>query len=303
MCEKIMGELRDMGSSDDGGYNSNKLWQLRKNLSPRFNEPPSAMLNQEGKLLTNDEDIIAESVSHYKRVFENREIKAGLEDVKASKEKLCKERLETTSQCKTPPWTVEDVKCVLKQLKLGKSRDPYYLPNELFKPNIAGDDLILAITKLMTRIKAELNFPSQMNVCNVTNLYKNKGMKQKFDSYRGIFRTPILRNILDKLIYDEEYNNIDDNLTNCNVGSRKGRNVRDNLFVINAIMNQSKQNTKEAADIGVYDVYKCFDSLWLEECVNDLYEAGFKNDKLNLIYLSNKTARIVVKTSSGVSES
>ncbi len=51
-------------------------------------------------------------------------------------------------------------------------------------------------------------------------------MKPQFDSYRGIFRTPILRNILVKLIYDEEYDNIDDNLTNCNVGSRKGRNVR-----------------------------------------------------------------------------
>ena len=84
-----------------------------------------------------------------------------------------------------------------------------------------------------------------MNVCNVTNLYKNKGSQQQFDSYPGIFRTPVLRNILDKLIYDQEYQNIDNNLTNCNVGSRRGRNVRDNLFVINAVMNQTKQNPKD----------------------------------------------------------
>ena len=25
---------------------------------------------------------------------------------------------------------------------------------------------------------------------------------------------------------------------------------------------------------------KCFDSLWLEDCLNDLYEAGVDNDKL-----------------------
>ena len=65
----------------------------------------------------------------------------------------------------------------------------------------------------MNRIKDELLFPKPMNICNVTNLYKNKGEKHIFDSYRGIFRTPILRKILEKLIYDEEYEGIDENLT------------------------------------------------------------------------------------------
>ena len=86
------------------------------------------------------------------------------------------------------------------------------------------------------------------------------------------------------------------------MGSRRGRNVRDNLFVINAVMNQTKQNPKEAADIGVYDIHKCFDSLWLEECINDLYETGLQNYQLNVLYNSNLTARIVVKTSSGETE-
>jgi hypothetical protein len=68
---------------------------------------------------------------------------------------------------------VEDVTSVLKNLKTRKSRDPNEMPNELFHPNVAGDDLILAVTKLMNRIKEEYIFPSPMEVCNVTNLYKN----------------------------------------------------------------------------------------------------------------------------------
>ena len=176
------------------------------------------------------------------------------------------------------------------------------MPNEIFKPDVAGSDLILAITKLMNRIKDELHFPEPINVCNVTNMFKNKGLKKHFDSFRGIFRTPVLRNILDKLIYDDEYENIDENLTNFNVGSRKRRNIRDNLFVINAIANASKHNPKEATDINVYDVIKCFDSLWLEECINDLYDAGLKNNKLVLLYNSNLSANIAIKTSSGTTE-
>ena len=62
----------------------------------------------------------------------------------------------------------------------------------------------------MNRIKEELVFPDPMTMFNVTNLYKNKGSKQSFDSYRGIFRTPLLRNILDKLLYENEYELITD---------------------------------------------------------------------------------------------
>ena len=49
----------------------------------------------------------------------------------------------------------------------------------------------------------------------------------------------------------------------------------------------------------MYDVFKCFDSLWLAECINDLYEAGLTNDKLVLLHKSNQLANIAIKTASG----
>ena len=107
-------------------------------------------------------------------------------------------------------------------------------------------------------------------------------------------RTTAPRNILDCLIYNEEYDIVDDNMTDCNVGSIKKRNIRNNLFVIKAIMNSSKKGVDSPCDICIYDVRKCFDSLWLSECFNDLYEAGFTNDKLCLLYYQNKHAIIVI---------
>ena len=67
-------------------------------------------------------------------------------------------------------------------------------------------------------------------------------------------------------------------------------------------MNATKQNNKEALDINVYDVYKCFESLWLSDCINDLYDAGLKNDKLVLLYESNRNANIAIQTSSGTTD-
>ena len=169
----------------------------------------------------------------------------------------------------------------------------YDLPNEIFKPEVAGDDLILAVTKLMNRIKNELSYSTLLELCSVTNLYK-KGDRASFNSYRGIFRAPVSSNILDKLIHKNEYENVDTNLSDGNVGSRKRRNVRDNLFVVNSIMNEAKQMKSQAIDIDVYDVAKCFDTMWLIESINDLYEAGIQNEKLCLMYLSNKNAQFAI---------
>ena len=55
-------------------------------------------------------------------------------------------------------------------------------------------------------------------------------------------------------------------------------------------------------DVQVFDVEKCFDALWMQECINDLYETGFRNDKLPLLFLENQNANIAVKTPHGISK-
>ena len=48
----------------------------------------------------------------------------------------------------------------------------------------------------------------------------------------------------------------------------------------------------------VYDVRKCFDELDLDKCVNDLYEAGIDNDKLNMIYEGNSNSNMAINVPS-----
>ena len=59
---------------------------------------------------------------------------------------------------------------------------------------------------------------------------------------------------------------------------------------------------EEPIDVQVFDIEKCFDALWMQECINDLYEAGLDNDKLPLLYLENRNAKVAVKTPNGLSE-
>ena len=61
-----------------------------------------------------------------------------------------------------------------------------------------------------------------------------------------------IRTILDKLIYLDKHEYIDKNMTDSNVGARKGRNIRDHLFIVNGILNSVKHKEMSNIDIQIY---------------------------------------------------
>ena len=64
------------------------------------------------------------------------------------------------------------------------------------------------------------------------------------------------------------------------MGARKDRNICDNLFVINAVLNNVSTKKLKDTDIAIY-------------------ELGFQNDKLNLLYEEKMNAKVAVKTMAG----
>ena len=75
--------------------------------------------------------------------------------------------------------------------------------------------------------------------------FKNNGSRKDLNFYRGLFRINVFRSILDKHIYIDDFETIDKNLTDSNVGGRRGRNIRDNIFVLSAIINSIKMDQKK----------------------------------------------------------
>ena len=59
---------------------------------------------------------------------------------------------------------------------------------------------------------------------------------------------------------------------------------------------------KTPIDIQIFDYKQCFDSLWLEECLNDMFNAGLNDDKFQLLYNINSDVKMAVKTPVGKSE-
>ena len=159
-----------------------------------------------------------------------------------------------------------------------------------------GSDLKKSMLKLFNLVKEKQIYPSIFQTANITSLYKNRGEKCDLNNDRGIFNVVKLRSILDKLIYNQKYPIIDSNMSCSNIGARKGRNIRDHLFVINAVLHDVTTEKKKNIDIQIYDIKKCFDKMWAAETANDMFKAGLDDDQFVLVTNSNKSCKVAVKT-------
>ena len=294
---KVMDELNRM-KPEEGKIDAQKFWKIKKRLFPKSMDPPSVMIDKDGNILTDDKAIENRALEVYKERLEPNKMEEHLKAYEHTNNKLCEARLKLTKLNKTDPWSIEDLDEALKDLGNNKSRDSLEYANELFKEGVAGSDLKLATLKLMNQIKDKQQYPKALEQCNITSLYKHKGSRKDFNNYRGVFRVTVFRSILDRLIYNDNYYTIDDHLTDGNVGARKQRNIRDNIFVLGAVTNSVINGGEDPVQIQVQDAIKCFDKLWLEETTNALYEAGLKSDMLNLLYLENQNAKVAIKINS-----
>ena len=186
---------------------------------------------------------------------------------------------------------------VLKLLKRRKCRDPQGYVNELFNYEAAGSDLKESLLHIMNKTKENFEIPDIMKDVNVVLIPKqNKPNLNLLENQRGIFLLSIYRSMLMKMLLLYEYEGIDQYMSDSNAGGRKVRRAQNHLFIINGIIHQHAiSKTEKQITISIYDCEQCFDSLWQEDIINDLYEAGVRDDKLALLYKTNEFNNIAVK--------
>ena len=191
----------------------------------------------------------------------HKPIQEGWEEIQEMKETLFRQRLEFSSKVVSDDWDISQIKKVCSKLKSGKARDRDDLVYELFNPQLCGDDLTLSLSMMFSGIKTKLEVPQFLQKVAITSLYKNKGIKSEFSNQRGVFNVSKVRSILDKVLYGDVYPIIDKELSYSNIGGRKGRNIRDHLFVVYSVMNDVINGSSPPVDIQSIDIHKCFDEM------------------------------------------
>ena len=288
--------------SSDGMFSVSKMWKLKKKLNLKQNDVLTAKLDSKGNLITS----YAALKGLYKETYMNRLTSKpplqGYEQITCLKDYLFNLRRRLSAKQKSVPWNENQLYKVCKTLKNGKARDQHGMIFELFKPQFAGNDLLASLLIMFNEMKSNLFVPDFMKTMSITRFYKKRGNKADLSNDRGVFNLVKVRSVLDKLIYQDIYPDIDQAMSQSNIGARRGRNIWDHLFVIYSIINEVKSDKKEDLEIQSIDIVKCYDELNYSETHNDLFDVGVNDDKFNLITKLDEECHITVKTPVGPSE-
>jgi len=184
-------------------------------------------------------------------------------------------------------------------LKKKKAQDQQGWRNEYIIE--AGKDLEKSIKAMLNEILKTNLIPEEWNSIKIKSIFKNKGSKNDITNRRGLFITNVLSKSLEKIIIQRNQEVILENISPYQCGGLKNRGITDHLFTLNAAIDFHIYNKKELYLLFA-DTEKCFDKLWLQDCIIDLIELNFPPAEANLIYSMNKQAKAIIETPFGKTE-
>ena len=279
-----------------------KMWKLLKKIWPKYDSQSTAKKNHRGEIISNPNALKALLAKEYKERLRKRPMKPEMTQIMMTKKKLFNMKLKLANNNKSPEWSLRDLEKALDNLKNNKSRDFEGFSNEIFKQNIIGTNLKMSLLVMFNKMKKNDLIPKFFNVANITTVPK-KGSRLILTNERGIFRVPVIRSILMNMIYETNYSKIDNYMSDCQMGGRRKKSCKNNIFILNGVIHDvmMSRNTKPVV-LQFYDYCQMFDSINLQEAICDIYDAGLDNDTLSLIYKSNCEVSMAVKTPHGLTD-
>ena len=189
------------------------------------------------------------------------------------------------------------VENAVKELKKRKATDQMGWKNEYIV--VGGAVLKEVLSKLFSMMYAQKRTPKQWEYIKIKSI--PKAGSKLITKRRGLFITSVIGKVLEKVIKlkTEEEGNI--NMSPFQSGGVKGRSIIDNTFAMLAIINRNKYLQRPTYCVFV-DLTKCFDKLWLEDCILELERSGMHSKDTQLIYEMNRNANIVIDTPVGKTE-
>ena len=106
---------------------------------------------------------------------------------------------------------------------------------------------------------------------------------------------------MEKIIFKRREGEINKCLTKFQCGGVVERGIQDNLFVKNHIINEYRKKRKNLY-ILFADIEKCYDNLWLKDCIVELSRSEVPIQELIYIYKMNQVVKATVVTPVGKTE-
>ena len=165
----------------------------------------------------------------------------------------------------------------------------------------AGEDLEQSIKIMLNETRRTKIQPKQWKYMKIKSITKKANKRMYMNYKRGLFLTNILSKCMETIQRNRNKKALNKNMQPFQNGGVNERSTTDNLFMMN---NTIVEFRKQGKDLYIIfgDLEKCFDKLYLKDCIIELIEAGMPIEEAMYIYEMNKDIVAEVDTPHGMTE-
>ena len=284
----------------EGGFDANAFWKHDEMMKGKKKEIATAMRNEEGNIEEEPTKIKEIYRNFYQQLLKDRDPEDDDEkQIQQDKEK-CIEIMERYAQKKQiEPITKEEYQKMKGQLKKKKAPDKQEWRYEWVQ--WAGPDLETSILEMMNQVLKEKAIPKEWKDMTIKSISKKANKRMEMEYKRGLFLTNILSKCMERILLNRRQNIIEKSMQPFQCGGVRRRSTVDNLFILNSVIAEFK---KEKKDLYILfgDLEKCFDKLYLKDCIIELERAGVPTEEAIFVYYMNKDITAEVDTPHGKTE-
>ena len=283
----------------DGGVNSATFWKVRKKLSAKNDENAHAVLDKNGKKCEKPEEIKQVYTDWYKELLSTKVAETEIEKQAEEIVRLAMVSMEAMAQNKSPQETsYEEVATITKKLNTKKAKDLQTWKNDIIKNG--GDEMIKSIVNISNQVDKQRQIPDEWEQMQIRSIHK-KGNKMEMSNKRGLFLTNNISKVYERIVKQRNDIKFRDGITAWQNGGIKNRSPTDNIFIVTSVIEQNKYLNRQTY-LTLTDAEKCFDKLWLDDGIFELWRCGTDIRDCMIIRKLNKSAKIIIKTPVGDTE-
>ena len=278
------------------GINGPNMWEVLKKVKRKKEEPAVAIKSKEGKILEEPEDIKTRYLEHFgdllKQPEPNNEEERRQEEIV---ECTFKKVLAEAEEKETIFTTLEEVQDAMKFLKKKKSKDGSGWNNEVIMNG--GEEMVKSLHKIFNKMEKERVVPEQWNQVIIKAISK-PGSVLLMDNKRGLFITDVISKMYERIIKNRNQNKVRQYVSPLQTGGTKGKTTVDHVIVMSEIVRRNRKMGKKTYVV-FGDAVKCFDKLWLKDCLLEMHNAGCNLQDIQMMYKLNNETEITVDTPLG----
>ena len=279
-----------------GGVDSSTFWMVKKRLMGNTTNEIAAIIDEKGEKQENEDKIKEVYQLYFQKLLQTPLATSERERTREEEVEATMNSMEIISKLTKPRKSSnKEVEEVVNKLDTRKAKDSDNWSNEIIVEG--GNEMVNSLVKIFNAVDESMCIPDEWKKMCIKTIDK-KGSKLFMTNKRGLFLTNIISKVYERVIKERNSEGVEKERSQWQMGGVKKRSTTDNLFLMYSVIERNNY-LKQPTYVFYADAEKCFDKLWLDDAVIELWRQGTNIRDAIMIKRMNEEAKIVVHTTVG----